>query len=171
MQDKMTIAFYSQKLNTAQKLSYIETYKEEKNILLCFHQPIIILRDYKNNIFNGLKDLDCILRKYWCLLIEEYGVTFECFPGKKNISLRFQVLNLMEGHHPLNPHLWLSILEDSKLSGVLGGWIVWIHEELQLDPLRVICIRPIHIVHLLHLGNKGGGFLRTEGGTVAEDLE
>jgi hypothetical protein len=48
MQDKKPIAFYSRKLNTAQKryttteidielLSAIETYKEYKNILLGYH--------------------------------------------------------------------------------------------------------------------------------------
>jgi hypothetical protein len=67
-----------------------------------------------------------------------------------------QVLNLMERHHPLDPVLRASILEDSKLSGVLGiqGWLVWIHEELQLDPLKLVRVRPINLVHLLHLGNK-----------------
>jgi hypothetical protein len=73
-----------------------------------------------------------------------------------------QVLNLMEGNYPLDPLLWTSILEDSKLSGVLGAsnWIVWIHEKLQLDTLRLVRINPINLVHLLHLGNKrnGGGF-------------
>jgi hypothetical protein len=87
-----------------------------------------------------------------------------------------QVLNLTEGHHPLDPILWASILEDSKLLGVLGtsSWVVCIHEKLQLDPLRLVRIRPINLVHLLHLGNKGnwgGGFWRTEGGKAAVDLE
>jgi hypothetical protein len=40
-----------------------------------------------------------------------------------------------------NPIPWdpASILEDRKLSGVLGAssWVVWIHEKLQLDPLRL----------------------------------
>jgi hypothetical protein len=77
----------------------------------------------------------------------------------------YQVLNLTEGHHPLDPVLWdpTSILEDSKVSGVLGAssWVVWIHEKLQLDPLRLVRISPINLVHLLHLGNKrnGGGVL------------
>jgi hypothetical protein len=83
-----------------------------------------------------------------------------------------QVLNLTEGHHPLDPILWASIFEDSKLSGVLGGWVVWIHEKVQLDPLRLVRIRPINVVHLLHLGNKGmGGFLLTEGDKAEADLE
>jgi hypothetical protein len=56
----------------------------------------------------------------------------------------------MEGHHPLDPILWASILEDSKISEVLGGLNIWIHEKLQLDPLRLVCFSPINLVHLLH---------------------
>jgi hypothetical protein len=62
MQDKKPIAFYSRKLNTAQKwyttterdrelLSAIETCKEYKNILLGY--PIILFTYHKNNTFNG----------------------------------------------------------------------------------------------------------------------
>jgi hypothetical protein len=58
-----------------------------------------------------------------------------------------QVLNLTEGHHPLGPLVWSSILEAS-------GWVFWIHEELQIDPLRVDRIKAIHLVHHLHFGNK-----------------
>jgi hypothetical protein len=93
MQDKKPIAFYSRKLNTAQKryttternrelLSAIETYKEYKNILLGYHSTIIVFTDHKNNTFNGLKASDCVLR--CILLLEEYGVIFEYLPGKKN---------------------------------------------------------------------------------------
>jgi hypothetical protein len=49
-------------------------------------------------------------------------------------------------------------LTNSKLSGVLGtsGWVVWIHEKLQVDQLslRRVRVRPINLVHFLHLGNK-----------------
>jgi hypothetical protein len=66
MQDKKPIAFYSRKPNTAQKryttterhkelLSTIEKCKEYKNILLGYHQPIIVFTDHKNNTFNRLK--------------------------------------------------------------------------------------------------------------------
>jgi hypothetical protein len=68
-----------------------------------------------------------------------------------------QVLNLTEGHHP--PPEVASILEDSKASGVLGtsSWILWIHEKLHHDPLRFVQVRPINLVHLLHLGNERNG--------------
>jgi hypothetical protein len=76
MQDTKPIAFYSQKLNTAQKrctaterdrelLSAIETCKEYKNILLGYHEPIIVFTDHKNYTFNGLKASDRVLRICW----------------------------------------------------------------------------------------------------------
>jgi hypothetical protein len=70
----------------------------------------------------------------------------------------------LEGHHPLDPILWASILEDSKLSGVFrtSSWVVWIHEKLKLDPLRLVCVRPINLVHLLQLGNKRNGGSRAQ---------
>ena len=89
MQDKKPIAFYSRKLNAAQRryttterelLSTIETCKEYKNILLGY--PIIVYTDHKNNTFNGLKASDHVLR--WLLLLEKYGVSFEYLLGKKN---------------------------------------------------------------------------------------
>jgi hypothetical protein len=92
MQDKKPIAFYSRKLNTAQKryttterelFSAIETCKEYKNILLGY--PIIVFTYHKNNTFNGLKASDRVLHTCWILLLQEYGVTFEYLPGKKNV--------------------------------------------------------------------------------------
>jgi hypothetical protein len=72
MQDKNPIAFYSRKLNTDQKpyttterkqelLSAIQTCKQYKNILLGYHEPIIVFTDHKNNTFNGLKASDRVL--------------------------------------------------------------------------------------------------------------
>jgi hypothetical protein len=55
--------------------------KEYKNILLGY--PIIIFTDHNNN-FNGLKASDRVLMSCWLLLLEEYGVTFEYFAGKKH---------------------------------------------------------------------------------------
>jgi hypothetical protein len=92
IKSKTTIAFYSRKLNTAQKryatteryrelLSAIETCKEYKNILLGY--PIIVFIDHKNNTSDGLKASDRVLLLCWLLILEEYGVTFEYLPGKK----------------------------------------------------------------------------------------
>jgi hypothetical protein len=47
--------------------------------------PIIVFTDHKNNTLNGLKASDRILLLRWLLLLEEYGVTFEYLPGKKNV--------------------------------------------------------------------------------------
>jgi hypothetical protein len=92
MQDKKPIAFYSRKLNTAQKryattdrsgelLSAIQTCKEYKNILLDYH--IIVFTDHKNNTLIGLKASDRIVSACWLLLLEEYGVTLEYLSGNK----------------------------------------------------------------------------------------
>jgi hypothetical protein len=80
-------------------------------------------------------------------------------PSIKSEASWHQFLNLTEGHHSPDPILWASILEDRKISGVFGiqGWVVWIHGKLQLDPLRLVRIRPINLVHILHLGNKSNG--------------
>jgi hypothetical protein len=87
------------------------------------------------------------------------GLTLQQSPKHPGLVRRFlhgyQVLNLTEGNQPIDSVLWASILEESNLSEVFGGWIVWIHDNLQLDPLRLVCVRPINLVHLLlHLGNK-----------------
>jgi hypothetical protein len=65
----------------------------------------------------------------------------------------------MEEHHPLDPLLWASILEDSRVSGVLGAssWVVWIHEELHLDQFCLVHVRSIKLVHLLLFGSKMSG--------------
>jgi hypothetical protein len=90
MRDKKPLTFYSRELNVAQQrytttehelLSTIETCKEYKNILLGYQ--IIVYTDHKSNIFNGLKSSDRVL--CWLLLLDEYGVTFEYMPRKKNV--------------------------------------------------------------------------------------
>jgi hypothetical protein len=57
--------------------------KERKHIQLSF--PIIVFTDNKNTTFDGLKFSDCVLLLCWNSLLEEYGVTFEYLPGKKNV--------------------------------------------------------------------------------------
>jgi hypothetical protein len=105
------------------------------------------------------------------------GLTLKQSPKHPGLVSRllheYQVLNLTEYHHPFDPILWASILEDSKLSGVLGtsGWVVWIHEKLQLDPIRLVRVRPINLVHLLHLQNERYGGRWFSRGKAAEDLE
>jgi hypothetical protein len=107
MQDKKPVVFYSQKLNTAQNryttterkqelLSAIETCKEYKNILLGYHQAIIVFTDHKNNTFNGSKASDRVLPTCWLLLLEEYGVTFDYLPGKNNVATVADALSRLD---------------------------------------------------------------------------
>jgi hypothetical protein len=81
------------------------------------------------------------------------------------MGIRFSIPRKAINNYALDPFLWYpaSILKDSKLSGVLvtSSWVVWIHEKIQLDPLRLVHIRPINLFHLLYL----------EGGKATEDLE
>jgi hypothetical protein len=89
MQDKKSIDFIfkiSIQLKSGIQLSAIETCKEYKSILLGYHQPIIVFTGHKNNTFNGLKALYRVLCTCWLLLLEEYAVTFEYLPGKKNVA-------------------------------------------------------------------------------------
>jgi hypothetical protein len=107
MQDKKPSALYLRKLNTAQKrfttternrelLSAIETCKDYKNILLGY--PIKVFTDHKNNTFNGLKGNASVrvLRTCWLLALEEYGVTFEYLPGKKNVAIVADALSRLD---------------------------------------------------------------------------
>jgi hypothetical protein len=77
-------------------LSAIETCKEYNNILLGYHQPIIVFTDHKNNTFNGLIASGSILRTCWLLLLEEYGVTFEYLLGKKNVAVVADALSRLD---------------------------------------------------------------------------
>ena len=89
MQDDKPLAFYSRKLNGAQKryttgeqelLSIVETLKEFRNILL--GQRIIVHTDHKNIVYGKLSN-DRIAR--WRLLLEEYGPTYVHVKGTDNV--------------------------------------------------------------------------------------
>jgi transposase InsO family protein len=89
MQNNKPIAFYSRKLNAAQKryttgeqelLSIVETLKEFRNILL--GQQIIIHTDHRNILYKKLSS-DRIIR--WRLLLEEYGPEYVHVSGKDNV--------------------------------------------------------------------------------------
>ena len=89
MQKDKPIAFYSRKLNSAQKryttgeqelLSIVETLKEFKNILL--GQRITVHTDHKNLLYDKMSS-DRIIR--WRLLIEEFAPTFQHVAGEHNV--------------------------------------------------------------------------------------
>jgi hypothetical protein len=137
-------------------LSAIETCKEYKNILLDY--PII---DHKNNTFNGLKAPDRVLR--WLLLLEEYGVTFEYFPGKKNVvadalsrlnidSLKIQeeeVLPLLSGSEnnsisdiKFPMHTALIFKEQAKVKGLREKVLAQPHYSIQqIEGYDILCYK------------------------------
>ena len=89
MQEDRPIAFYSRKMNEAQRGyttgeqeigSIVETLKEFKSILL--GQKIIVHTDHKNILYSNLSN-DRITR--WRLLLEEYGPEFVHVAGKDNV--------------------------------------------------------------------------------------
>jgi hypothetical protein len=89
------------------------------------------------------------------------GLTLQQIPKDPGIISSFlewkQVLNIIEGHQPIDPLLWSSILENSKVLVVLGisSNAASVHENTpQLDKSCLEIIRGINLVHLLHLGGK-----------------
>jgi hypothetical protein len=77
-------------------LSAIEICKEYKNTLLFYYEPIIVFTEHKNNTFNGLKASDRVLLTSWLFLLEEYGVTFEYLPGKKQKNIVADALSRLD---------------------------------------------------------------------------
>jgi hypothetical protein len=45
--------------------------------------PFLVFTDHKNSMFNEIKALDCAL--CWLLLLEAFGLTFECLQVRKNV--------------------------------------------------------------------------------------
>ena len=89
MQEDKPIAFYSRKLNSAQRnyttgeqelLSIVETLKEFRNILL--GQKLIVHTDHKNIVYGNLSN-SRIAR--WRMLLEEYGPEYRHIAGKDNV--------------------------------------------------------------------------------------
>jgi hypothetical protein len=89
MQEGKPLAFYSRKLNSAQKnyttgeqelLSIVETFKEFRNILL--GQKIIVHTDHMNIVYGNLSN-DRIVQ--WRLLLEEFGPEYHHIAGKDNV--------------------------------------------------------------------------------------
>jgi hypothetical protein len=88
-QDDKHIAFYSRKLNSAQKryttgeqdlFSIVENLREFRNIILGY--KIIVHTDHKNITYTKCTS-DKVMR--WCLLIEEFGPELKYIQGKHNL--------------------------------------------------------------------------------------
>ena len=89
MQDDKPLAFYSRKLNSAQRnyttgeqelLSIVETLKEFKNILI--GQKLIIHTDHMNLLYKKMAS-ERIIR--WRLMLEEYGAEYRHIKGEDNV--------------------------------------------------------------------------------------
>ena len=105
MQKNKPLAFYSRKLNKAQRryttgeqelLSIVETLKEFKNILL--GQKLTVHTDHKNILYGNLSN-DRITR--WRLLLEEYGPTFLHVKGEDNVVA--DALSRLDATFPSEP--------------------------------------------------------------------
>ena len=89
MQDNKPLAFYSRKLNAAQKnyttgeqelLSIVETLKEFRNILL--GQKLVVHTDHLNILYSKMPSARIVR---WRLMLEEYGATFVHVAGEHNV--------------------------------------------------------------------------------------
>ena len=103
MQEGKPLAFYSCRLNKAQKnyttgeqelLSIVETLKEFSNIL--FGQKVIVHPDHLNLLYNKLPS-PRIIR--WRLMLEEFGPKLEHVAGKQNV-----VADTLSQHQKLEGH-------------------------------------------------------------------
>jgi len=90
MQDRRPIAFYSRKLNSAQRnyttgeremLSIVETLRAYRNILL--GHEIIIHTDHKNLVNDRTRHESSRIQR-WVWLIEEFSPVFKYLPGVEN---------------------------------------------------------------------------------------
>ncbi|MGH7974544.1 MAG: RNase H-like domain-containing protein, partial [bacterium] len=91
IQEKTPLAFYSRKLNSAQKryttterelLSIVETLREFNNILL--GHVIVVYTDHKNLTHENVDSRSNRVQR-WLQLIDEYGVQLQYIQGEKNI--------------------------------------------------------------------------------------
>ena len=89
MQENKPIAFYSRKLNTAQKnyttgeqelLSIVETLKEFRNIL--FGQNVTVHTDHLNLLYSKMPSARIVR---WRLMLEEFGPKFVHVKGESNV--------------------------------------------------------------------------------------
>ena len=91
MQERKPIAFYSRKLNTAQRnyttgeremLSIVETLRAYRNILL--GHEIVIYTDHMNLVNDRTRHESARIQR-WVWLIEEFGPKFKYVPGPENV--------------------------------------------------------------------------------------
>jgi len=91
MQERKPIAFYSRKLNSAQRnyttgeremLSIVETLRAYRNILL--GHELVIYTDHMNLVNDRTRHESARIQR-WVWLIEEFGPKFKYLPGPENV--------------------------------------------------------------------------------------
>ena len=134
-QDNCPVAFYSRKLNAAQRnytvgerelLSIVETFKEYRTMLYGASE-IHVYTDHQNNTFHKF-NTQRVLR--WRLFLEEYGPIFHFIDGEKNtLADMLSRLSFSYNHdisHPQNPQ---DLYRDAELFKVQSQ----IYDPLDLD--------------------------------------
>ena len=148
IQEDKPIAFYSRKMNSAQKryptgeqelLSIVETLKEFKNILL--GQEIIIHTDHKNLLYEKSAS-DRIIR--WRILVEEYAPTFVHIKGEHNVVA--DALSRLDADFSLHinncpnkyeqAHSYVSVTELTDYEFPLSGKVLAKYQKLDKQLLK-----------------------------------
>ena len=138
MQDDKPLAFYSRKLNNAQKkyttgeqelLSIVETLKEFRSLL--WGQELIVHTDHMNIVCGNLSN-DRITR--WRLLLEEYGPTFVHVKGKDNVVAdALSRMDMLDGSEPEERRVPLSAPARSKFTKSKGQYMAFVMTALTQD--------------------------------------
>jgi hypothetical protein len=117
MQNNKPLAFYSRKMNEAQKryttgeqelISIVEMLKEFRNIL--HGQQIIIHTDHHNILYKKLSSYRIIC---WRLLLEEYGPEYVHVKGKDNVVA--DALSRMDAEFDLAKKLLYRIIVNVRM--------------------------------------------------------
>ena len=128
MQGNKPIAFYSRKLNTAQRkyttgeremLSIVETLRAYRNILL--GHDIIIYTDHKNLVNDQTRHESARIQR-WVWLLEEFSPRFKYLPGPENkvadalSRLENEQSSETEGSEYNNPSTCFATLDNDHLN-------------------------------------------------------
>ena len=128
MQNEKPLAFYTRKLNHAQRkyttgekelLSIVETLKSFENILM--GQKLIVHTDHLNLLYKKLASARLVR---WRMLLEEFGPQFKFINGVKNVVAdAMSRLDLTEKHHDIiedtTKDVQLSYANDKEMEEVM----------------------------------------------------
>ena len=131
-QEERPIAFFSRKLNKAQKnytvtekelLAIVETLKEFRNILL--GQEIIVYTDHKNLTYK-VHNTKRVIR--WRLICEEYGPILKYVKGDKNVMA--DALSRLKLKPKQKSNADPSVLEEPSIRDLAEAFMIEEEEEL-----------------------------------------